>query len=437
MDVEATHPSSAAAPRKRRRMVEDENEEEGKGGSGDDTTPLRGASRSRREEESKGESDGHVVAAASASLGDIVPEIKSTFISAKLSDLRAYNASAHIPSEPDGKYLCADHAFTITFHSPSAIKSLFKMTDRVLRSNGSTSDHLIACNVVMYMGQPYLAIDVMDPLANTLNSHRARIDVRLHPDFAGSNGRFPVMNMICNTCVEKFETVREQQIAQWIMMRTGENDKIMMATFYEGECGLLQMDSINLFAPSADAGAPTSMRDVVHNFTVSMRSGALSTCCKRCTSKDKTITFSIFTDRDCMVHELKPSEKIKLTFEAKTSNERGELYRYIRVIDIHAERDEESGEFVQHEEDATDETHHQIQARVERSEGLRLSQTFPASYIKAFLKEIDQNRNVFMRFGSFTDDEGIQTRAVMTLVYKHGPNVISQLIVSPIEEVDA
>lgn len=417
---------NSAHPSKRRRREEDDEgdvqHEEAKGKSAaadeeeDDDDVIRPTPRRDTRPEDDREFDEMVM-----------PEdITRIFDSARIADLNRFNDVRGVSRAPDGVDLHDDYEYVISFKSPAEIKEIVAMCQRGLKASRKGEGTTLRWTVVQFQNCPNFSIDMMLMGNSVAMSHRARVDVRIHPKFAHES--FPWVSVNPRMLCKKLELVRNYEMLRWIKIR-GKDDAICQVTRCADGIGPGRVTWISIVA---DREMPdvVSVPDTVHMYTITVKNHILQAQCRRSTSKLRTITFKIFSEHDRMLHEMRDGDTNVMTFAIQTLDEDEKPDTYWRTMLVRVIHSVESGTPTFTMEEVKTNTD-QIMRDIDGGKTPAFKQTFYVDFIEAFVSKIDPNRDITLRLGKSGIDE------TLTLTYRHGSYVVSQVIVAPMGEEDA
>lgn len=342
---------------------------------------------------------------------------------ATLKTIHEFNESHGLVMEPSSKsqYLRPSHRFSIELTSPSMMAKLLMTAQRV-KKTGGCSNSKVALSVVMFRGEPQLAIDVADDTSSFMFSTRIHVTVRLHPDHmpAAGGSKFPILIVDAADLATRLAAVTETH--QVLLYQTvSDTSSLQVLMQVPGVPGVIRRESVKLFVDEYES---FSFQDCEHTITLQLRAQHILSLCKRnMNNPEGLLSLSVYSQSDATVQSGHFVGDLFLVAEIR--DELDQVAQVIFPMTVTAQQ--EDGAITMHVSEPTITNGFDIESIVTDASNRRFSENFRCNIISAFLSQIDPKKMVVLRMAK---------EQVLALSYQHGDNVLMQLLVPPFGVVD-
>lgn len=340
--------------------------------------------------------------------------VMDLFKSATVQSIIDYNTKLGIADAPSATsdYLRPNMAFSITFASASWPSRVFEQTASVLRRGGTSGAQDIGFTIVMFRGEPHLAIDVLDATMTTLSSHRLRVNVRIHPQFVSSHEYFPQLAVSDKSIVRKC-AAKQYHVMLWYQL-LDQPEQMHIIKSLSDSSGPVHHDTLRL---SQSEWEKQFLQNCVHTFTVNIEAGQLADMCR---IADEEFRLAIYAEHDVMAHEGGTND---ISFVVEAENSEKEVSHFVKPVRV--EPSQKEGSITLHVTDCDEMAPLDVVNALSNTSKLRYEQSFDVKQLASFLQHIEKNRGVTLRMGK---DQ------LLIVSHAHGQHALSQLVVSPKSE---
>lgn len=348
------------------------------------------------------------------------------FDSARLADIRAYNDTHGITSLPSTKnpYLRPHHNWCIELRNPSVLPRVFKTCINMKKNGASAKDKKITLTIVIFRGAPTIAVDVMDAGRTFLFSGRMSTVVHLHPDFEGSEAStFPIITLDAGDLVHSLAPATETHQVLMYQKREHE-DCVHVLMQVPSAPGPIHLDTLKLeYDGEVEA---IQFMDCVHTLTFQLRVQKLLNLCKRNNYNPKgSLALSVYHETakatDVTAGTIAPGNMYLVTEIVDEKKQAAQV-----IIPMTVTTADEEGGLTLRVCEPTLEHGFSVEDVIMDKTRMHMHEFFRCNPVTAFLSEIEPKKTVVMRVAS---------EQVMVMSYKHGENILLQLILPP-QEVD-
>lgn len=342
---------------------------------------------------------------------------------ATLKKIHEFNASRGISAAPStsSQNLRPSHRFSLELTSPSMMAKLLMTAQRV-KKTGGCSNSKVALSVVMFRGEPQLAIDVADDASSFMFSTRIHVTVRLHPEHmpAAGGSKFPILIVDAADLATRLAAVTETHQVL-LYQTTSDTSSLQLLMQIPGVPGVIRRESVKLFVDEYES---FSFQDCEHTITLQLRAQHILSLCKRnMNNPEGLLSLSVFSQTEAAMQTGHLVGDLFLVAEIR--DELDQVAQVIFPMTVTAQK--EDGAVTMHVSEPTITNGFDVVSIVSDTSNRRFSENFRCNIISAFLSQIDPKKMVILRMAK---------EQVLALSYQHGDNVLMQLLVPPFGIVD-